>query len=102
MLVSEITESKTYIGITNNITRRIKQHNGICTGGAKYTSACRPWKVYGYVRGFGEDKSLVLKFEWRWKYLSRKEKGSSIEKRMKGLEKTLDRSEFMNLEFVCI
>lgn len=100
MLVSEITEKKTYIGITNDLTRRLKQHNGTCVGGAKYTTSCRPWKVYGYVRGFGEDKSLVLKFEWRWKYISRKEKGSSIDKRMQALNKVLQRLEFANLEFV--
>jgi structure-specific endonuclease subunit SLX1 len=102
MLVSEITQSKTYIGITNDMTRRLRQHNGECSGGAKYTHACRPWKIYGYVRGFGEDKSLVLKFEWRWKYLSRKETGNSISKRIKGLEKVLARSEFSNLEFIGI
>lgn len=100
MLVSEITETMTYIGITNDLTRRLKQHNGLCCGGAKYTHKCRPWKVYGYVRGFGEDKTLVLKFEWRWKFLSRKEKGSSIEKRIKSLEKVFARIEFTNLEFV--
>jgi predicted GIY-YIG superfamily endonuclease len=100
MLVSEITNSMTYIGITNDLTRRLKQHNGLCCGGAIYTYKCRPWKVYGYVRGFGEDKRLVLKFEWRWKFLSRKEKGSSIEKRMKGLQKVLSIPEFISLEFV--
>lgn len=92
--------NRTYIGITNNIDRRIKQHNGTISGGAKYTSSYRPWKLYGYVRGFGEDKSLVLKFEWRWKYLSRKEKGTSVDKRIKALSKTLVLSSFTGLEFV--
>lgn len=102
MLVSEIASLKTYIGITNDLTRRIKQHNGLCSGGAKYTTSCRPWKVYGYVRGFGEDKSLVLKFEWRWKYLSRKEKGTSIERRINALTKVMNMygSKFVNLEFI--
>jgi predicted GIY-YIG superfamily endonuclease len=30
-------EQKTYVGYTNNYSRRIKQHNGILKGGAKYT-----------------------------------------------------------------
>lgn len=86
MLVSDVSE-KTYIGITNCLSRRLRQHNGECSGGAKYTSQGRPWRIYGYVDGFGENKSLVLKFEWRWKYLSRKEKGSTIERRIKALNK---------------
>ncbi len=100
MLVSELTNTKTYIGITNDLTRRLKQHNGQCVGGAKYTKSCRPWKIHGYVRGFGEDKSWVLRFEWRWKYLSRKESGKSTEKRMKALQKILSMEDYVNLEFV--
>jgi hypothetical protein len=52
------------------------------------------------VRGFGEDKSWVLRFEWRWKYLSRKESGKSTEKRMKALQKILSMEDYVNLEFV--
>jgi putative endonuclease len=31
-----------YTGITNNLRRRIKQHNGIFKGGARYTKMHRP------------------------------------------------------------
>lgn len=89
MLVSSIS-NKTYIGITKCVSRRLRQHNGECVGGAKYTCQGRPWKIYGYVDGFGENKSFVLKFEWRWKYLSRKENGSTIERRMKALDKLIN------------
>jgi predicted GIY-YIG superfamily endonuclease len=88
-LVSTNT-NKTYIGITNNLTKRIRQHNGECSGGAKYTCQGRPWKIYGYVEGFGEDKSFVLKFEWRWKYESRKEKGNPIDRRLRAMDRLLD------------
>jgi predicted GIY-YIG superfamily endonuclease len=88
LLVSE-SSNKTYIGITNHLSRRIRQHNGECSGGAKYTCQSRPWKVYGYVSGFGENKSLVLKFEWRWKYLSRKEKGEPLQKRINAVNKLI-------------
>jgi predicted GIY-YIG superfamily endonuclease len=89
-LLSSDVSNKTYVGITNNLMKRIRQHNGECSGGAKYTCQGRPWKIYGYVDGFGEDKSFVLKFEWRWKYYSRREKGNPIDKRMKALDKLID------------
>ncbi len=109
LLTSE-TSSKTYVGITKCITKRLKQHNGEYTGGAKYTCQGRPWKVYGFVTGFGEDKSYVLKFEWRWKYLSRKEKGETIQRRIKAVQKLLQGpSEYIkgdnvhsNLEFILL
>ena len=89
LLVSS-QSNKTYIGITNHLSRRIRQHNGECSGGAKYTCQGRPWRIYGYVEGFGEDKSFVLKFEWRWKYISRQQKGEPMDRRLKALEKLLD------------
>jgi structure-specific endonuclease subunit SLX1 len=99
LLVSE-ESNKTYIGITNHLSRRIRQHNGECSGGAKYTCQGRPWRIYGYVDGFGDDKSMVLKFEWRWKYLSRKEKGDTLERRMKALNKLMiNGREYINLNY---
>jgi predicted GIY-YIG superfamily endonuclease len=88
LLISE-TSNQTYVGITNNLERRIKQHNGHLSGGAKYTRSGRPWKIYGYVEGFCMDKSSVLKFEWRWKFLSKKEKGYPLEKRLSSLQKLI-------------
>jgi hypothetical protein len=88
LIVSD-SSSCTYVGITNCLEKRLRQHNGECSGGAKYTCKGRPWRVYGYVEGFNQDKSYVLKFEWRWKYLSRKEKGNPIEKRIKALNELI-------------
>ena len=34
-----------YCGITKNIDRRLKQHNGIKKGGAKYTRSRRPCRL---------------------------------------------------------
>jgi len=45
ILRSESNESLFYCGMTNNIRRRLRQHNGLITGGGKYTSANRPWKL---------------------------------------------------------
>jgi len=41
ILKSETCE-KTYVGMTNNLERRIKEHN---SGKSKYTSKFIPWKV---------------------------------------------------------
>lgn len=36
------SDSSLYTGITRDVVRRIKQHNGELTGGAKYTRARQP------------------------------------------------------------
>jgi putative endonuclease len=35
-----------YVGQTTNVEKRIKQHNGILKGGAKYTSGRRPVQLH--------------------------------------------------------
>lgn len=55
---------RTYIGITNNLDRRIRQHNNIIKGGAKCTRG-RIWLYHIIVANF--TKSEALKFEYRWK-----------------------------------
>jgi predicted GIY-YIG superfamily endonuclease len=54
-----------YIGFTNNPSRRIRQHNGEITSGARQTSELRPWKYVCVVSGF-PNKQLALQFEWQW------------------------------------
>ena len=36
-LLENTENTKTYLGITNNLERRIRQHNRELAGGAKYT-----------------------------------------------------------------
>ena len=65
-----------YVGITNNLERRLKQHNG-AKNGAHYTKIRRPVKiVYKEVL---ETLSLALKREYELKSLSRAKKLSLIE-----------------------
>lgn len=53
-----------YVGSTNNFSRRLRQHNGLLSGGAKYTaSAPGPWLPAAIVWGL-PDKSSALKVEW--------------------------------------
>lgn len=57
----------TYVGITNCMPRRLRQHNGELVGGAKYTTRCsgrQPWSVACTVTGF-RTKVEALQFEWR-------------------------------------
>ncbi|KAL3680480.1 hypothetical protein R1sor_023436 [Riccia sorocarpa] len=57
---------KTYVGVTYDIRRRLRQHNGEIAGGAKAARAGRPWSLVCRVRGFAT-RSEACQFEWRWK-----------------------------------
>ena len=71
---------RTYIGITNNLKRRLRQHNGDIVGGAKYTRSNRPWQMIGYLGGF-RNKNEVLRFEYR---MHHPPKGKYRQKEFKG------------------
>ena len=58
-------KNQTYIGFTDDPLHRIRQHNGIIKGGAKFTSKRKPWKLMLVVSNF-PNKVLALKFEWAW------------------------------------
>ncbi|GAB2210733.1 hypothetical protein Drorol1_Dr00016016 [Drosera rotundifolia] len=62
---------KTYVGVTTDFPRRLKQHNGELNGGAKASRAGRPWICACLVQGF-TDRSEACKFESNWKIFSRK------------------------------
>lgn len=55
---------RTYIGKTNDLRRRLRQHNSIISGGAKATRGRGPWRIVWYVRGFISERH-ALQFEWR-------------------------------------
>jgi len=72
-------KNRTYLGISNNLKRRWRQHNGEIKGGAKATTA---------LLGFGqwipvcispmENKSQALSFERKIKNMRRKAKGNHV------------------------
>ena len=43
--ILECRDDSLYCGITNNLEKRLKQHNGEIKGGAKYTRSHRPCKL---------------------------------------------------------
>lgn len=54
--------NRTYIGVTNGLVRRLRQHNGKQSGGGHFTSRWRPW-VLSAVVPF-QCRRKALQFEW--------------------------------------
>ncbi|CAC9626319.1 COG2827: putative endonuclease containing a URI domain [uncultured Gammaproteobacteria bacterium] len=61
-----------YCGITNDINKRLRQHNGEITGGAKYTRANAPCALVYQEQA--KDRSTALKRECEIKSTTRNEK----------------------------
>ena len=79
-----VCSTKTYVGATMDPDRRLKQHNGLLSGGAKATKG-HVWKRICVVGVFPEERD-ALQFEWKWKNLSKKQKGEALQRRTKALE----------------
>ena len=95
------SDSYTYVGATKDLERRLKQHNCLLKGGAKATTSrvkngCI-WSRLCYVENF-PDWSSALQFEWKWKYLTRKQgtRLNTIERRMKALYKLINSEKSTN------
>ena len=65
-----------YCGITNNLEKRLKQHNGEIKGGAKYTRAHRPCKLV--YKEKSESRSEASQREAIIKKMSKNEKQTLI------------------------
>ena len=94
----ESTNGSTYIGATVNLEKRIRQHNKEIKGGAIATSNKvingEVWSYVCYVENF-PNYNEALKFEWRWKQISRilqkkNPKQNPREKRLEALQILLD------------
>lgn len=81
--------TKSYIGTTTDIERRLRQHNGEIKGGAKATRSTKSkWAVFITVGDF-DTQSESCQFEYNWKHakISKKEFSTIKEKKCKTLEK---------------
>lgn len=67
-----------YCGSTNDLGKRLKQHNGLLKGGAKYTSGRRPIQLV-YTEEF-ETLSQARQREHQIKKLSKVEKEKLLKK----------------------
>ncbi|XP_052171034.1 structure-specific endonuclease subunit slx1 isoform X1 [Diospyros lotus] len=63
LILSTNPPIKTYVGVTTNLSRRLKQHNGKLRGGAKASRAGRPWVYACIIQGF-KDQSEVCGAHW--------------------------------------
>ena len=68
---------KTYIGVTNNLERRLKQHNGIAKGGARYTSNYSPWTFNAVF--LLKNRHDALSLEWKAKHRVSSNDGPGIQ-----------------------
>ena len=82
-LLINTNNNRTYVGITNNPNRRLRQHNGELKGGAKYTTNNKGngiWKYYCQINNLS--KTIALSLEKKIKILSKRCCGTPIEKRL--------------------
>lgn len=88
-------KKRTYVGITNNMTRRLRQHNGEINGGAKSTNSARsrPWSVVSTIAGF-KCINHALMFEWALHHMKHIGTGSGIPKRFTQLRHLLCKSKW--------
>jgi len=78
-LLSNNENNKTYVGITNNLQRRIRQHNSIICGGAKYTKCSKTWEYYGIIsdviknEALSIEKKIKIQIKKKKEHLSKKD-----------------------------
>lgn len=65
-LLRSTKEARTYVGITLDLDRRLRQHNGLLAGGAKATRRGRPWVLVqelGRFESRGEAQAAEAEFK---------------------------------------
>ena len=82
LLKSEVS-NRTYIGYTNDITNRVKVHNGLPGRGkgAKRTRTHRPWKVVMFVSF--EHERTAMQYEFCVQRTRRFKRGTGVANKMK-------------------
>lgn len=99
-LILGMHSQRTYIGTTNNFERRLRQHNGEISGGAKYTTKNdTDWRPMVIVEGFASH-SDALKFEWSAKRAKdRKTVISGLAQRARRFSELLQDDKWSNLTY---
>tara|TARA_B100001142_G_C13872785_1_gene476729 strand:+ start:52 stop:396 length:345 start_codon:yes stop_codon:yes gene_type:complete len=62
-LLVNTNNNYTYLGITNNSTKRLRQHNGEIKGGAKYTHSFKgegQWIYYLKIKNLNKSEALSI------------------------------------------
>jgi predicted GIY-YIG superfamily endonuclease len=79
----------TYNGKTNDPKRRLRQHNGEISGGARATTRARPWEMYVLISGFKSEID-ALRCEWRIKHPTKSRKRPKMYCGVEGRVKSLN------------
>ena len=89
-ILKSVSSARTYVGSANDFTRRLRQHNGIITGGARYTRG-NTWVPLVLIQGFSQQHSHALQFEWALKNRKRipGRTGKGVAGRVAGLHRVL-------------
>ena len=94
------TNNYTYIGITNNIERRLRQHNKIIKGGARYTSSKKGdgnWLYFLHITNLNKSKALSIEKTIKNKCFAYKKKLSKTNY-INSLQIRLDVIESLNID----
>lgn len=97
-------DGTTYNGYTNNIARRLDQHNGVLRGGARSTrKRAGHWRYLAIVTAEGLDKRTALSLEWHVRYPTNKKPRprafSGPKGRLESLPLALQNPKFSAFEF---
>jgi|TARA_X000000368_G_scaffold396643_1_gene365097 predicted GIY-YIG superfamily endonuclease len=83
----------TYVGVSNNVEKRLRAHNGEIKGGAKYTTSKGPgWKHICLIHGF-PTKIESMQFEWALKHIKPRNAGGIVN-RIKKLNTLLNKTKW--------
>jgi len=100
-LLINTSNNYTYLGITNNSKKRLRQHNGEIKGGAKYTHSFKgdgQWIYYLKIKNL--TKSEALSIERTAKNKRKKGKGKTpIDKRLNVLLPILEQYPYSIIEY---
>jgi len=83
----------TYVGVSPDPVRRLRQHNGEIKGGAKYTlSKGAGWEHICLIKGF-HNKIQSMQFEWAVKHVAPRDAGGR-NNRIKKLYNVVNKSQW--------
>lgn len=105
LLLTCASPFKSYVGVTVDLDRRLRQHNAEISGGAKRTTAvslnrgAKTWRRVCHVEGF-RGHIEALQFEWAWKHVSRTGGGDPLSRRLQGLQRLLTEEKWQHLQVI--
>ena len=75
-MLTNPTQTRTYVGITVHFPRRLRQHNGELKGGANATRGRGPWRPVFRIEGL--PKTFAYQLEWAVHRLGRRRRPKGL------------------------